>query len=392
MTKITKLCVAGALMLSATTVAAQSADAQGKAEKKAYPHMFVGVQGGYQTTFTDFNNLKLATRTMNLAFGGYFTPVVGARLHLSGWRNKGGFRDIDATYNYKYATASADLLLNVTNLFCKNPDHLFNIVLIGGIGANCAWDNDDVISLRDKYGVAADGAWEGHRFSHNARVGLQLGFNLSKHWDVNLEVTANNLSDRYNSKRNATDDWQGTGMLGVTYKFGHKKKERQSEEPIVIVPGEPTEQWATRTDTIWYEEDVTTTVNSEVKKEGNFFFELRRYEKLTPAVLDELLQFIKQHPDCQITVTGYADKGTGTPTINMRYARLRAERVARALKEAGIEESRMTVEAKGDTEQPFAENDKNRVTVVTAKAMVPETVKKGKEKKFRTEEVRYKVN
>lgn len=391
MARFTKLSVIGALVLGATCVATQSAGAQEKAEKKTYPHMFFGVQGGYQTTFTDFNNLKLATRTMNLTYGGYFTPIVGARLHVNGWRNKGGFSDINRKYNYKYATASADLLLNVTNFFCKNPDHLFNVILIGGIGANCAWDNDDVISLRDKYGVAKD-AWEGHRFSHNARVGLQLDFSINKHCGVNLEVTANNLKDRYNSKRNSTDDWQGMATLGVTYKFAHKKKAQSSEEPVVIVPGEPVEKWVTRVDTIWYDEDVIEDTPTPVVKECNFFFALRRYEELKPDVLNELKHFVAQNPDCRITVTGYADKGTGNPTINMKYARLRAERVARALKEVGVQESRIVVEAKGDTEQPFAENDQNRVTVVTAKATRVQPVKVGTKKKFKTKEVRYKTN
>ena len=51
----------------------------------------------------------------------------------------------------------------------------------------------------------------------------------------------------------------------------------------------------------------------------------------------------------------------------MKYSQGRAENVAKALTEAGIDAARITVDAKGDTVQPFSENDKNRVTIAIAK-------------------------
>ena len=63
----------------------------------------------------------------------------------------------------------------------------------------------------------------------------------------------------------------------------------------------------------------------------------------------------------------YADAGTGNANINMKYSKQRAENVAKALTNAGIDAARITVDAKGDTVQPFSENDKNRVTIAIAK-------------------------
>ena len=51
----------------------------------------------------------------------------------------------------------------------------------------------------------------------------------------------------------------------------------------------------------------------------------------------------------------------------MTYSKQRAENVAKALKNAGIDAGRIIVDAKGDTVQPFSENDKNRVTIAVAK-------------------------
>lgn len=67
-----------------------------------------------------------------------------------------------------------------------------------------------------------------------------------------------------------------------------------------------------------------------------------------------------------MTVTGYADAGTGNAKINARLAQERAEKVAKILKGYGIDESRITVESKGDTVQPFSENDRNRVVIAVA--------------------------
>ena len=85
------------------------------------------------------------------------------------------------------------------------------------------------------------------------------------------------------------------------------------------------------------------------------------------AKVNNLIAFLKANPETKVSVTGYADAGTGNPKINMKYSQGRAENVAKALTEAGIDAARITVDAKGDTVQPFSENDKNRVTIAIAK-------------------------
>ena len=71
--------------------------------------------------------------------------------------------------------------------------------------------------------------------------------------------------------------------------------------------------------------------------------------------------------DGNLCNTGYADVETGNPRINMFYSQGRAAGVAKALTDAGIDAERITVDAKGDTVQPFSENDKNRVSICIAK-------------------------
>lgn len=76
---------------------------------------------------------------------------------------------------------------------------------------------------------------------------------------------------------------------------------------------------------------------------------------------------MKKYPDSKVTVTGYADKKTGNAKINRDLSIKRANAVADALRlQHGIDAERIKVEAKGDTEQPYAENDLNRVSICIA--------------------------
>ena len=83
------------LFLLAAVALSLSLTAQAKGgdiDYKPTPYMFVGIQGGAQTTFTDYDQLKLITPTASVSFGAFFTPVVGARLHVNGIWNKGGIQ------------------------------------------------------------------------------------------------------------------------------------------------------------------------------------------------------------------------------------------------------------------------------------------------------------
>ena len=217
MNRIKNLCVAALMMLGIIA----TASAQTSQKTLSYPQLFVGVQGGGQTTLTDYNNWKLVTPTASFSIGSFFTPVVGARLHFNGLWNKGGYVSDteDFKYDYKYLTSDIDLMLNLVTLFGKKDYYPLNLYLRGGIGLNCAWDNGDAYANKDKLLLA----YEKNRLSHNARLGAMLDLNVSKHVSINLEVSANNLNDHFNSKKSDKGDWQVMAQLGFAYKFAGKK-------------------------------------------------------------------------------------------------------------------------------------------------------------------------
>ena len=204
---------------------------------KRYPHMFVGIQGGAQTTWTNYDQTKLITPTASVYFGGWFTPVAGMRLHVNGLWNKGGYDDgkvADFTYKYKYITTNLDLMLNLVTMFGKKDYYPLNVHLIGGVGLNTTWDNDEA------YAYAATDvmpmAWSGTRLSVNARLGLMFDWNVAKHWNINLEVAANSFNDRCNSKIDDKNDWSMTAQLGLAYKFGFKKIHPTKEIASIDTP------------------------------------------------------------------------------------------------------------------------------------------------------------
>ena len=385
MKKIFALCLIAVASLS---VSAQEANEK---DYKPFPHMFVGVQGGAQTTWTNYDQLKLITPTASVYFGAWFTPIIGARLHVNGMWNKGGYdTGEDFKYNYNYVTPNLDLMLNLLTLFGKKDYYPVNLYLIGGIGLNYAWNNDDAYARRDVMPMA----WKDHRLSHNGRVGAMVDVNLAKNWSMNLEVALNSLSDRYNSKIGERDDWSTTAQLGLTYKFGHKKNPKQPEPEVEPEPEpEPEPVWATRIDTIWYDDvqykDVTA--DREIKKE--IFFGLKEDGvSQDQAQISAVAEFLKGVKDGEITITSYADKGTGNPKLNMKYSKQRAENTKKALVEKGVDPNMIkSIEWKGDTVQPYPnDNDKNRLSVITGHGVYTDK-EKVVTKKFRTKEVRYQV-
>lgn len=371
-------------VLPLLTVSAQ--DVENRKDNKSYPNLFVGLHGGAQTTFTNYHQGDLITPVVGVSFGGYFSPVLGARLHVSGWQDKGGIKEMGCTYNYNYTAGNVDLLLNLTNIFSKHEDRFFNVILLGGVGLNYAWNNDDFHALTSQLKGRYSSGWENHQLSHAYRGGIMFDFNIAKKWGVNLEVGANSHSDLYNSKISNKSDWSAYATVGVVAKFGHKKK----SAPVASVEVEPKEEWTTRIDTIWYDEVSYKEVVESVTYTDNVFYEIKKSEPVPTTLVDAVVAFVKANKNCKVSIVGYSDKETGTRKFNMKLSQERAQNVEAALLAAGVDKACISTEWKGDTVQPFAENDKNRAVVVktTGEGVKKEPVTI---KKFRTEEVKYRV-
>lgn len=387
-----------------------AAHAQTDENEISYPQLFFGAQAGTQVTFSNYNNWELFTPTASFSFGSFFTPVVGARLNVNGAWNKGGFIDgeEDFRYKYKYMTTDVDFLVNLVTLIGKKKSYPVNAYLIGGLGLNYAWDNGDAYAHNNKLTLAHK---DGH-FSHNARIGAQADCSISKHFSINLELTANTLMDKFNSKKNNKGDWQLVGQLGFVYKFAakrSKKVEGSISSDIDVNPStigtssekgfanttaqldesEP-EVWETRQDTIWYDDVVEASKPEQGSMTWNVFYDVRECGFKADDKLAEIGAFLKDWKNCKVDVKSYADAKTGNSEINLKYSKERMDKAVKALVKAGVPASSITSNYFGDTIQPFAENDKNRVTIIVADGRRDG---KGEEtvRKFKTKSVRYRL-
>ncbi len=354
--------------LSALLVSAVQAQEESRDILKSYS--YVEAQGGVQLTSTDAKMTKLMLPTAAISFGHYFTPVVGARIHVNGWQAKSGYDDVDKYYKWKYIIPDLDVMFNLTNLFSSNKSgsHPLNVILLGGVGLQYVWDNDELKNLNLHASKTAM-AWDKNRLGHNLRAGLRLETDVTKPIGLSLEVNANSQSDRINSKINNADDWQFTAMLGLSVRFGHVyEKIAPKPAPVVEKPVEP-------------EPVVVPPVVKKVKKEitkeepiklhKEVFYAIRVSQNETPsAIMEQIAKFAKENKNVKIAVVGYADKGTGNAKVNKRYAEKRAEQFKSDLvKRHGVDESIITIDSKGDTVQPFAENDKNRCVIIDAEGV-----------------------
>ena len=390
------------IFMVATLMTLSTANAQDNEKGKLKSYNFVEAQGGVQFTSTDAKIDKLLMPTAGFSIGRYFSPAVGLRLHVNGWQTKGGFDQLDQYYKFNYITTDADLLLNLTNLFSKRYNHALNLILVGGFGLTNAWNNDQLKAITAQHqDLNTQLAWDKNRLSHNIRAGLRLETNVTKPLGLSLEVTANSLSDRFNSKANTSDDWMFTAMLGLSIRFGHKYAGPTYITKLIDV-----------VDSVWVDEPTTIMVKEKkpvVKMEQKrieevVFFNIRESEADAAQGIDQAIKKIadlmKTSDDANFTVTGYADKGTGNPKLNKMYALKRAQGVTdKLINEHGFDASRVKSDSKGDTVQPFEENDKNRCVIVTGEGtfkvttyeeveVEKQTTKKVKKQVIRQEEIK----
>jgi len=216
-------------------------------------------------------------------------------------------------------------------------------------------------------------AWDDNHLSHNLRAGLRLETNQSKPLGLSLELNANSLDDRFNSKINDADDWQFTAMLGVSYRFGYKGK-KQIHVPVTREIEE----------SVWEEVPVKQIVKEKrpivkevpVKLHKEVFYAIRISDNVDPSVIQrEVADFMKKNPNSKVMIVGYADKGTGNARLNQMYAQKRAETFKKDLVEKhGCNADMIITDSKGDTVQPFPEdNDKNRCVIIDAEGKTQQT-------------------
>lgn len=376
--KIKKSILSCLLMLGFISASAQ--DAEVKTEYVFNPHWYVQVQPlGGQYTLGEVSFGDLFSYNVQAAVGYQFDKVFGVRLAVNAWQSKGGSDyenpDQKFTWGWKYVAPTVDLTANLSNLFYGfNPNRVLNVSLFAGIGANIGFSNDDAADEAVKIAARWNNnnnapmsyLWDGTKTRFVGQGGIAADLRLSDKVSLGLEVNANVLSDKYNSKKANNADWYFNALAGLKINLGSTYSTRQVKgcEPRIVekVVEKVVEK------PVYIDKIVEVEKKQEPLRRDVFFtINSSRISPVEDQKLDEIASFLKMNPGAKVTITGYADKGTGNAQINERLGKERAKVVAdRLVREYKIDRSRIVTDSKGDTEQPFAENDKNRVSICIA--------------------------
>lgn len=346
------LCTLGALVMCTAPVFAQAANKQEKSEFN--PHWFMQVQAGASYTLGEGPFGKLVSPAAALSAGYQFSPVWGLRFGLSGWQSKGAWVSPQTTYQYKYLQGNVEATLDLANLFGRfNPRRTVNPYLFAGVGLNGAFDNDEANALNDS-GYRLGNIWSGSKVFVAGRLGLGVNFRLSDCVLFGVEVNANMLSDKYNSKKAGNLDWQFNALGGFTFRFGKNHKKART----AAVVSAPVEEKPAVKETPVPAPAAVAERPAELRE--NIFFRIGSSQLRTTeeAKVGALVEYLKANPEANVEILGYADAATGSHAVNLKISKLRAESVAA---------SRISAEGRGDTAQPFPGVEKNRVSICIAK-------------------------
>ena len=384
--KIKNILLSGVVAMGCISASAQEAD---KTVNVFNPHWYVQAQIGGQYTLGEVGFGKLLSPNAQLGVGYNFNKVVGARFSLNAWQSKAGQKVISdgatTTYKWKwnYIAPMVDATFNLTNLFCEyNPNRLVEVGVFGGIGANIAWGNDEAKDAReailatpgsknlegyDKTAMPLENLWTGSKTRFVARVGANVDFRVSDRVKLGVELSANTLSDKYNSKKAGNPDWYFNALVGVKVALGetHTTKVIPAPKPVekIIerIIEKPAPAPAPKTET------KQEAVDENFRRDIFFPIGNSNIAKSQTTKIAEIVTFMKENPDAKITLTGYADKGTGSAAFNDKIAARRAQTVYNTLAAKGVAKNRMIKKSMGSRVQPFEENDMNRVTICIAK-------------------------
>ena len=365
------------------------------------PHWGLKVQGGAAYTQGEAEFGRLISPAAQLSASYNFHHAMGVRFGLSGWQGKGSVVITDEVYKFQYLQLNADFVLDLANLFGGfKHDRIWTPYIFAGLGGAYGFNNEEAGQYVADHSTVLSKYWEKAPFLA-VRAGAGVDFWVAKNVALGLELNANGYGDKFNSKGAVSGfnpDFQYNALLGLKFRFGgntapsqaYAEKVAAAEAAAALAAAEAALAAQAAAEAAAAEaaaqaaaaEAAAQAAAAEAAAQAaaqaaaahaalaaentvSIFFKIDSDVVTTAemAKLEKLMKFMNENPDFTVVLVGYGDAKTGSAAANMRTAQRRTTSVKNQLLKLGLDESRVSVEIKGSTEQPFAENAKNRVVI-----------------------------
>lgn len=367
---------------------------------KFWDNWYLGLHAGGNWTLGENvrpENLRdVGGTSFALSIGKWFSPAIGVRAQVGYMSQKGMFPEelnVLNHFNYEHNTyrydnfyAYVDGMFNFTNIFGKyNENTRFNIIGLFGLGGNATTSFEhDLVMVRnnenfDNAEHVGDGFHEQYHVNTEsrsffaARAGFMLTYKLNEAWDVTGEATMNATRDDYNGV-GYDDKWDGyvNFLLGLNYHFKDHYGDRRFKYTSVndadyldSLNAKVNEARQALADAQALEKKKVYETNEFLNMTVSFNIDKSNITKIQKKNIKSAVEYLNNHPEQNLLLIGYADVQTANPNYNMGLSYRRAQAVYDMVtKEFGLDPSRVRIEYKGDTVQPYDEkNEWNRVVI-----------------------------
>ena len=324
---------------------------------------------------------------LDLGIGKWLTPDWGARVRYSGLTNN-GFGDGAASFNSPQGQLGADFLINISSLkdgYMESRSWTWIMYPTTGIEFNGNWNpirankewflglgslvlwHPDFIE-NDKLDITIDNRFvmipDSHLWQDNGYIEFPFALTLGIAYDLSEKNNFNRHSsitptiiplpfteDDYNELKDKVQalESENAALKDKIAAMEEQKKNYTEGQTYIYQNGE-----FVATDV---KAGAPVTLYFSIGKAELSDRELAHLEYFAANVLDA---------DSKVTVTGSADKQTGTAKINQKLSEDRANYVKKILiKKYGLKEENITVVANGDKNNVFDTPAKNRVATIT---------------------------
>lgn len=307
---------------------------------------------------------------VSVALGKWFTPGLGLRTKVQGIWGKTVTDADNAGNGNKYWLANEQVMFNLSNMLCGyNPSRVWNFVPFAGLGVGRSMTYNE--------------------YAMGFSAGILNQFYVGKKVALNVELGWNSMSSHMDGKVGKLErhlGWDSRdnnlyGEVGLTFNLGKASWDKtpdvdaikalsQSQiDALNAQLNDANAEIARLKDMLANQKPVESrSVKEYVTTPVSVFFNIGKSvvaSKKDLVNVEALAKYAKDN-NTNLLVTGYADSKTGTPAFNQTLSERRANTVADALVNMGVDRDKIQTTGKGGVNELSPVSYNRRATVQVA--------------------------